>query len=60
MTQQYQGTKLMIVMLILAVCIIGFYLLTAPDERDTAERVGDAAEQLEDRTPMEKMGDAVK
>ncbi len=56
------------------VVAIGFLLvgvLTAPDQRTTGQRIGDAidalpegpekaAEQLERRTPGEKLGDAVE
>jgi hypothetical protein len=51
--------------------IIGYVVLTMPDQRTTGQKFGDAidalpqgvdkaAEQLEDRTPGEKVGDAIK
>lgn len=58
------------------VIVIAFFavvwgVLTMPDQRSTGDKVGDAidalpqgvdkaARQLEDRTPGEKLGDAVK
>lgn len=49
----------------------GYAFLTMPDQRSTGQRVGDAidalpqgpgkaAEQVEKRTPGEKLGDAIK
>lgn len=60
MTSQPQGKNLMIIGLVVILAIIGFYVLNAPDKRSAGERVGDAIDQLGDRTPGEKMGDAVK
>ncbi len=59
------------VIAIIAVAIIAFGFLTIPDQRSTGQRVGDAidampqgldkaAQQLEKRTPGEKLGDAIK
>jgi len=62
------------VIAIILVAMIGFlaYLfLTTPDQRSFTDRVGDAfhalprgvdkaSEQLEDRTPGQKLGDAIK
>ncbi len=57
--------------IIAAVVILAYTVLTMPDRRNGAEKLGDAihelpngvdkaARQLEDRTPGEKLGDAVK
>ncbi len=54
-----------------AVVIVAYVLLTMPDRRNASEKVGDAihelpngvdkaARQLEDRTPGQRIGDAVK
>jgi len=59
----------LIVVLILA--ILAYGVLTMPDRRTGTEKIGDAihdldkgpdkaARQLEDRTPGQKLGDAVK
>lgn len=58
-----------LVLIVVAVALYG--VLTMPDRRNGAEKLGDAihelpkgvdkaARQLEDRTPGEKLGDAVK
>ena len=55
----------------LIAAVIGYYVLNAPDNRDPAQKVGDAlnelhngpdkaARQLESRTPGDKLKDAVK
>lgn len=65
----YKGVVAFIVVIVLFVVTWGF--LTMPDQRSTGQRVGDAidalpqgidkaARQLEERTPGEKLGDAVK
>jgi hypothetical protein len=64
-------STLFIVALVIAVICLGYALLTTPDQRTMPERVGDAihalpqgvdkaSEQLEDRTPGQKLGDTVK
>lgn len=62
----------MITLLVVVVLgVIAYAVLTMPDRRTGAEKVGDAiselpngvdkaAEQLQDRTPGEKLGDAVE
>jgi hypothetical protein len=56
---------------IIVILIVAYGALTMPDRRNTMEKVGDAvhdlpqgadkaARQLEDRTPGQKLGDAVK
>lgn len=57
--------------LVIILAIMAYGVLTMPDNRTGAQRMGDAiselpngvdkaARQLEDRTPGEKLGDAVK
>ena len=59
------------VLVIIVIAILGWSILTMPDHRSTGARVGDAidalphgvghaADQLQDRTPGQKLGDAVK
>ena len=61
----------MVLCAVIIIAIIGYSFLTMPDNRNGAEKLGDAihelpkgvdkaARQLEDRTPGEKLGDAVK
>lgn len=61
----------LIIIIVAVVAVLAYSVLTMPDERSGAERIGDAiselpngvdkaAEQLEDRTPGEKLGDAVE
>lgn len=56
---------------VIILVIAGYALLTMPDQRNTTEKVGDAihelpqgidkaARELEDRTPGERLGDAIK
>lgn len=60
-----------IFIIVVLVAIAAYGVLTMPDQRSTGQKVGDAvdalpqgvdkaARQLEDRTPGEKLGDAVK
>ena len=70
MAQQSQSNVLMIIVLVIVVGIAA-YVLNAPDKRNPVQKLGDAIEQLpkgtdkaarelKDRTPGEKLGDAVK
>jgi len=65
------GKTLLIIIAIAAIIILGYNFLTMRDNRSTTDRVGDAvhalpqglgkaSEQLEDRTPGQKLGDAIK
>jgi len=67
-----QPTKLIPAIIIgLIVAVLGYYILNAPDNRDPAQKIGDAvnelhngpdkaARQLENRTPGDKLEDAAK
>ena len=67
-----QPTKLIPAIIIgLIVAVLGYYTLNAPDNRDPAQKIGDAvnelhngpdkaARQLENRTPGDKLEDAAK
>lgn len=66
------NTKIVLGVLLIAILlIVGWGILTMPDQRTAGQKIGDAvdalpqgvdkaARQLEDRTPGEKIGDAVK
>lgn len=67
---QLQSKVLMIIILV-AIIGIGVYVLNAPDRRSAGEKISDAvhelpngvdkaSRQLKDRTPGEKLGDAAK
>ncbi len=71
MTDQPKVTLLVVAVLILAFGAIGYYVLNAPDKRDAGEKISDAidalpkgldkaSEQLEDRTPGQKLEDIAK
>lgn len=56
---------------VLIIAIIGYLILTTPDQRDPGQKISDAlnelhngpdkaARQLEDRTPGDKLEDAAK
>ena len=62
---------IMVLAIVAIAAILAYGVLTMPDRRNGAERLGDAihelpkgpdkaARQLENRTPGEKLGDAVK
>jgi hypothetical protein len=64
-------TSLLVIILLFAVAIIGYRFLTMPDTRSTSTRIGDAfhelpngvdkaGRELEDKTPGQRIGDAVK
>lgn len=69
---QNNPTKaVLIAAVVVILAIIAYAILTMPDNRNGAERIGDAiselpngvdkaADQLGDRTPGEKLGDAVE
>ncbi len=69
MNSSFKG--LLAVVVVLALGLITWGVMTMPDQRTTGQKVGDAvdalpqgvgkaARQLEDRTPGQKLGDAVK
>jgi hypothetical protein len=53
------GKNLLILCLIIIVGFIAYSMMYAPDRRTAGEKVGDAIDQLGDRTPADKLGDAV-
>ncbi len=69
MRTEYKTVFALVVVVLVAIILYG--VLTAPDQRTTGERIGDAVEQLpenpegaveqlERRTPGERLGDAVE
>lgn len=71
MSKQPQVRFFIIVVLIAVIGIAGYYILNAPDQRGMGEKIDDAIDELpndpdaavrelEDRTPAEKLGDAVE
>ena len=67
----YNGKLVPAIFIGLLVAVLGYYVLNAPDNRDPAQKVGDAlnelhkgpdkaVRQLESRTPGDKLKDAVK
>jgi len=65
------GKTIAIVLFVIVIAISGYYILNAPDNRNAAEKVGDAihelpqgadkaGRQLESRTPGEKLEDGAK
>lgn len=60
MTQAPQ-TKLLLMAGIAAFAVfIGYSVLNAPDRRTAGEKIGDAVDELQDRTPGERLSDAMK
>ncbi len=73
MSQQTTGlSRSLIAFVVVALlCFLAYVFLTMPDNRSWTDRVGDAfhaapqgvgkaSEQLEDRTPGQKLGDTIK
>lgn len=70
-SQNSSGKFLVTAALVAVIAIVSYYILTAPDNRNAGEKLGDAinelpngvdkaARQLEDRTPADKLNDAAK
>lgn len=70
-TSNSTNKGLFTIIILVLVAVAAYGILTMPDQRSTGQKVGDAvdalpqgvdkaARQLEDRTPGEKLGDAVK
>lgn len=60
MATQSQGKSMLGIGIVIVLAVIGLYVLTAPDRRTPGEKVGDAIDQLGDRTPAQKLGDDLK
>ncbi len=60
MTTHAFGKFLLILCLVVVVGFIAYSVLYAPDTRTTGERIGDAIDQLDDRTPADKLNDAAE
>ena len=71
MSQPNVSRGLIALVVVAAIAVVAYSLLTMPDRRTPTEKVGDAihdldkgpdkaARQLENRTPGQKLGDAVK
>ena len=69
MPQASQGKFMVIIASVIVLAIAGYYLMHAPDRRTPAQKTGDAinalqrgadnaAQQLENRTPAEKLSDS--
>lgn len=59
-SQVSSGKFLVTIALVIAVAVIGYYVLNAPDQRSAGQKVGDAIDELGDRTPSERLGDNLK
>jgi len=64
-------TPVIIIVVAIVLALVGYRLLTMPDQRSATDKLGDAIHQLpngldkasrelEDRTPGQKLGDAIK
>jgi len=71
MTTQSKGPFLLTAGIIVLIAIVGYNILNAPDRRSDGQKVSDAinelpngldkaSRQLKDRTPADKLSDAVK
>jgi hypothetical protein len=70
-TNQSPVKVILVIIIVAVIAVLAYSVLTMPDNRSGAERLGDAiselpngvdkaANELEDRTPGEKIGEAVK
>ena len=70
-TPSNNSQAIFVIALLAVILFAAYYVLTMPDRRSASERIGDAASelsngttkaarQLENRTPGEKVGDAIK
>jgi len=71
MSQTYNNKILPIALVIIVLLVVGYFMLTQPDQRTEMQKMGDAIEalpdgvdkaarQLEERTPGEKLNDVAK
>ncbi len=60
MATQTQGKTLLTALLVIILAVVGYYILTAPDRRTGGEKIGDAIDQLGDRSLGERIGDDLK
>lgn len=60
MNTQSQGKPLLTIGLIVLIVAVGFYVLNAPDRRSGGEKIGDAIDELGDRSLGERIGDDLK
>ena len=71
MSQSKQGSILAVTALAIILVIVGYYVMHQQETRTAGQKVGDAvnelqkgadkaAQQLEDRTPIEKLEDTTK
>lgn len=60
MTTHSLGKYLLMLSFIIIVGFIGYSLMNAPDRRTGGEKIGDAIDELGDRTPAEKLSDKMK
>ena len=71
MSESQQTNFLLVAIVAVILGVIGYTLMTAPDQRNAGEKVSDAinelpngvdkaARQLEDRTPADKLEDAAE
>jgi short subunit fatty acids transporter len=60
MNSRLFGRYLLIICIAVIIGLVAYELLNAPDKRSTVDKIGDAVEQLEDRTPADKLNDAAE
>ncbi len=60
MATQTQGKTLLTALLVVILAVVGYYILTAPDRRTGGEKIGDAIDQLGDRSLGERISDDLK
>ncbi len=59
MAAQTQSKFLLMTGAIVIVAIMAYSVLTAPDRRDAGEKIGDAIDELGDRTTGERLSDVI-
>jgi len=70
MAKNQSAAPFVYILLVIAIGIAGYYMLTAPDEHNGVQKLGDAihelpegadnaARELKSRTPLQRMGDGI-
>lgn len=59
-SQVPSGKFLVTAALVVILAVLGYYVLNEPDKRSAGEKIGDAIDELGDRTPSERLGDNLK
>jgi len=57
---KFDPRSLIFVVVIVLLAVVSYSVLNTPQHRTPGEKIGDAVDALQDRTPVEKMKDDLK